>query len=148
MANSTMSRARYQKLIAECNRMVRSGELKVDNACANCGSTDRLEIHHIVPLQRGGKNVQGNVVRLCWRCHRAAHDRKHQKESSSGRKRIQKPDNWNEIADQIVTNQVGVLETAAKLGIGHNTMNRWLNEYTKENDINKCGKNYGKGGRP
>jgi hypothetical protein len=27
-------------------------------------------------------------------------------------------------------------------------MNRWLNEYTKENDINKCGKNYGKGGRP
>lgn len=147
MANSKMSKAMYQRLIAECHKMIQDGELKVDNVCANCGSTDKLEIHHIVPLQRGGQNVQGNVVRLCWRCHRAAHDRKQQKESKAGRKRIPKPDNWDVIAHQIVTNQIGVLETAVKLGIGHNTMNSWLNEYTKENNINKCGKNYGKGGR-
>ena len=147
MEDSTMPRSEYQKLIAECRTMIRDGRLKVDSVCANCGSTDGLEIHHIVPLRRGGQNVQGNVVRLCWKCHRAAHDRKRQKESNAGRKRIPKPDNWDEIAHQIVTNQIGVLETARHIGIGHNTINRWLHEYTDEHRINKCGKNYGKGGR-
>jgi Recombinase/HNH endonuclease len=41
--------------------------------CANCGSTNDLQIHHIVPLSVGGNNVLTNLVRLCGECHDKAH---------------------------------------------------------------------------
>ena len=39
--------------------------------CVNCGSDENIEFHHIVPLAIGGTNNYGNVVPLCWRCHKA-----------------------------------------------------------------------------
>ena len=41
--------------------------------CYNCGSTDSIEYHHVVPVCVGGKNVITNVVPLCHACHFAAH---------------------------------------------------------------------------
>lgn len=43
--------------------------------CYNCGSTDGLEWHHIVPLSKGGKNIVSNLVPLCSKCHSLVHGR-------------------------------------------------------------------------
>lgn len=43
--------------------------------CANCGNTETLEIHHIVPVSQNGSNNEGNLVYLCNECHRKAHGR-------------------------------------------------------------------------
>lgn len=50
---------------------------KYRNKCANCGSKEDLEIHHIVPLSLGGTNNATNLVPLCYSCHKAAHNGRH-----------------------------------------------------------------------
>ena len=50
---------------------------KYRNKCANCGSKENLEIHHIVPLSLGGTNNITNLVPLCYSCHKAAHQGRH-----------------------------------------------------------------------
>lgn len=41
--------------------------------CVNCGSTESIEYHHIVPLVLGGNDTESNMVALCHQCHKAAH---------------------------------------------------------------------------
>jgi 5-methylcytosine-specific restriction endonuclease McrA len=43
------------------------------NKCEICGSYKELEIHHIVPRSRGGKNFIGNIQLLCKTCHIGMH---------------------------------------------------------------------------
>lgn len=38
-----------------------------------CASAAR-EVHHIVPLSRGGPNVISNLIHLCLQCHNARHN--------------------------------------------------------------------------
>lgn len=42
-------------------------------SCDNCGSTELLRLHHIVPLAWGGKTSEENIATLCETCHRKAH---------------------------------------------------------------------------
>ena len=37
--------------------------------CFACGSRERVEIDHIVPISRGGEHVDGNLMALCKRCN-------------------------------------------------------------------------------
>jgi len=37
--------------------------------CVRCGSTERLEAHHIEPVSDGGVPVEDNLESLCWKCH-------------------------------------------------------------------------------
>lgn len=39
--------------------------------CGFCGSTDRLEIDHIIPRAAGGSNETNNLWLLCLKCNRA-----------------------------------------------------------------------------
>jgi 5-methylcytosine-specific restriction endonuclease McrA len=42
--------------------------------CETCGSTGRLEVHHVVPLVAGGApDHPGNLMTVCPPCHRSAH---------------------------------------------------------------------------
>jgi len=41
--------------------------------CQNCGFGAKKEIHHIVPLPRGGTNNPGNLAVLCPNCHALVH---------------------------------------------------------------------------
>ncbi len=43
------------------------------HACTRCGSTDRLKIHHITPVQHGGTDDPENLTTLCHACHEATH---------------------------------------------------------------------------
>jgi hypothetical protein len=38
--------------------------------CARCGSRERLEYDHVVPISRGGSNTARNVELLCESCNR------------------------------------------------------------------------------
>lgn len=41
--------------------------------CCNCGSTENLQYHHIVPVICGGNEVPSNVAVLCGDCHSKVH---------------------------------------------------------------------------
>lgn len=41
--------------------------------CCNCGSSENLQYHHIVPVICGGNDVPSNVAVLCGDCHSKVH---------------------------------------------------------------------------
>lgn len=43
--------------------------------CINCGATENLELHHVVPLALGGNDIESNKVYLCIKCHNLIHNR-------------------------------------------------------------------------
>lgn len=44
--------------------------LERDNyQCVLCGSTEELEVHHMLALYLGGKSVTDNLITLCSFCH-------------------------------------------------------------------------------
>jgi len=43
--------------------------------CASCGSCERLEYDHIIPVSQGGSNTDRNIQLLCEKCNRAKSDR-------------------------------------------------------------------------
>jgi hypothetical protein len=58
--------ARWQRARAEARK--RDGE-----QCQQCGSSERLQVHHIVPLSQGGdRYALSNLVTLCQECHARA----------------------------------------------------------------------------
>ena len=46
-------------------------------ACHNCGSTEMVEYHHVVPLALGGTNRLTNIRALCYKCHKTTHTGRH-----------------------------------------------------------------------
>ena len=52
----------------------RNGKLHMGSVCSRCGDTDRLSLHHVVPLKDGGDPVDpSNLATLCHYCHREWH---------------------------------------------------------------------------
>ena len=45
----------------------------VGRVCVNCGETEEIEYHHIVPLSLGGNDVLSNICPLCAKCHGKVH---------------------------------------------------------------------------
>lgn len=44
--------------------------VELGNECLICGSKENLEIHHIVPISKGGTNEIENLAILCRKCNR------------------------------------------------------------------------------
>ena len=45
------------------------------SACSNCGSFEKVEADHIIPLSRGGRHSIGNLQPLCKPCNVSKRDR-------------------------------------------------------------------------
>ena len=43
--------------------------------CAKCGSQEKLEYDHIIPLSKGGSNTARNIQLLCESCNRKKSDK-------------------------------------------------------------------------
>lgn len=37
--------------------------------CKKCGSVVGLQVHHIIPISRGGRTIDLNLITLCRVCH-------------------------------------------------------------------------------
>lgn len=139
--------AEVQKLRNEFQRKAKNGELKKGAFCANCGTAVGLEIHHIVPLSKGGTNAKTNITTLCWRCHAAAHDKKRAKRCDAGRSRIEKPANCSDVMRSVIGGKTESSAAWRSLGVSKNTFYKWLREYVEANEIERNGHNFGRGGR-
>ena len=42
--------------------------------CEYCGNRFSLQVHNIRSRGAGGDDVEDNLICLCWKCHREAHD--------------------------------------------------------------------------
>ncbi|MDE1905119.1 MAG: HNH endonuclease [Rhodospirillales bacterium] len=52
----------------------RAKRLKLDNfACQKCGSQDKIEVHHIISVSRGGNHSLSNLITLCHKHHDKQH---------------------------------------------------------------------------
>ena len=68
-----------------------------DDQCAGdaCDSSDRLQIHHIIPWSEGGPTEPDNLITLCWFHHHIVIHQWHytiQPHPEHGRIRFQRPD--------------------------------------------------------
>ena len=45
--------------------------------CWACGSTEHLEVHHIIKRRDGGSDRPGNLITLCGKCHENHHNEKY-----------------------------------------------------------------------
>lgn len=41
--------------------------------CLDCGATEKLHTHHIIPLSKGGLTANSNLILLCHDCHAKRH---------------------------------------------------------------------------
>lgn len=110
----------YEQKRTEFNRPSFKDELKdkLGTACCNCGSCDRVQYHHIVPLYLGGTNTLGNIVPLCHSCHYNAHGL--------------------EILEEYKTGKIGRKECEQKLNLssGNKLSDKWYyKEYLRDNHI-------------
>ena len=46
----------------------------LSSPCAECGSTEKIQIDHIIPISRGGRHSIGNLQSLCASCNMAKSD--------------------------------------------------------------------------
>lgn len=136
-----------KRLRVEANRPLfkRSVYEAHGRSCVNCGSTESIELHHIVPLSVGGTNNISNIVPLCGKCHMGVHFAKKAWEESSRNaqnshrpRTIEKIDDWEEIIKDYLRCRCGQKETREKLGMGkasHLSDAAWFKEYLKKNGV-------------
>lgn len=71
-----MDKILYNKSTVETtNReIVRKMVIERDNRqCVECGSTEELNVHHVIPEKYGGKYIPDNLITLCRTCHSSKH---------------------------------------------------------------------------
>jgi len=70
-ALSIASKERRQGIPTPVRRAVWARD---NGQCATCGSRERLEYDHIIPVSKGGSNTERNIELLCEECNRAKSD--------------------------------------------------------------------------
>ena len=107
----------------------------LDCRCANCGSEDMVEYHHIVPLALGGTNSLTNIVPLCYKCHKAAHYGRHithyadHSRSNDGRPPKVPDEEAFKALDLLADGQIGIRKCKALMGIAGRTEPKVTSQY-------------------
>lgn len=90
--------------------------------CMNCGSSDGLEVHYIVPVSEGGTNTKGNLASLCFRCHNSAHGKSPTETPSITHQDIRRIPSHTDVQKLVMNTrhpmEQAVILTTAKTGIG------------------------------
>jgi len=68
-ANKAMATARVYEYGRTWPAQRRKARKRDCDTCQNCGSTDNLHVHHIVPFRISRDNRLRNLVTLCASCH-------------------------------------------------------------------------------
>lgn len=95
------------------------------NKCVNCGSSENIEKHHIVPILLGGTNRISNIVPLCHKCHEAAHSGRHISHYQNIKNTGRKPNLDNETAykifDMYINGEIGNRKCNEMFGYSNGT---------------------------
>lgn len=101
------------------------------NACLNCGSTEDIELHHVVGLELGGNHVASNIVPLCHTCHKAVTFQQLLLQTScresckcGGRPRKKWVDNAEDIFDDFLHCRISKIEAKERLNVNYNFCDR------------------------
>ena len=90
--------------------------------CCNCGADvgDKIEYHHIVPLERGGRDVASNIAPLCYDCHSLCSFGKKRKVSErNGRRRKEyDPKLLNMVFTKYINGDIMEVKAREVLGTG------------------------------
>jgi integrase len=89
--------------------------------CLNCGSVVDLELHHIVPIARGGLDVYTNMTLLCNTCHSKVPKPKRNPE---GARKAKKPVKW--LSEDEFHRICAVAKSDASAGMKTSAYSRWL----------------------
>ena len=95
---------------------------ELGSRCCNCGSTEDVEYHHVVPLANGGTNNISNIVPVCFRCHKAIHGARQswiemaKRSENFGRPRTITYEDAEPILDAYIRCEIGTQETWERLG--------------------------------
>lgn len=114
------------------------------NTCSNCGSDEYIEYHHIVPLKNGGTNLLTNIVPLCEKCHRNAHNRIFSDHSKAGRPKKIEYEDAEPIIKLYFDEQIGKRECMELLGLAPKNKTTWYRltkEYRKIHNVSEEFKN-------
>ena len=113
-----------QEFQGESFRLNMKSEL--GNKCVNCGSTENIEYHHIVPL--------------CETCHYKAHDKSSFKSKGGGRPKIIKYEDAEPILKRYFDEEIGTKETKKLLGISPKNKSTWsalTKQYKENNEVDE-----------
>lgn len=115
--------------------------------CINCGSTDNIHWHHVVPLALGGNDIPSNIVPVCGRCHSIIHNNKAldgkylhyrgvQRAKEEGKYRGRKPKQvdpelFREVYWQWKDKEIKTSQAAEILKITNNMFYRRVKEFEK-----------------
>lgn len=129
----------------EANRVLWGKRHKLYH-CVNCGATDNIQFHHIVPLSNGGTNRETNIVPLCATCHIKAHNGMVRPTNCKGRPRNPPPNQYEEILQRYADGEIGKAEAGKLLGLTkkgtiHITGYWWYKEWCARHGIEGVIKN-------
>lgn len=141
-----MSRYQSRKV---ANKMKR--DMVLGSVCCNCHADvgQKIEYHHIVPLDCGGQDVESNVAPLCHECHTRITFGKPRKEpKKNGRKRKEYDE---KLMDMVFTKYVhgDIMELDARKLLGTGCRIRDMiqfKEWAEQNGINLKDAHFGRGG--
>lgn len=131
-------------------RQTVSKEIKQNkgNICCNCGSSENIEYHHIVPIALGGNDVESNIVPLCYSCHKAAHNGRHishyANHRNSGRKTKIPYEDACKVYDMYLNGEIGRIKASEMLECGKGVyiaQQQNFIKYKKERGIDKIKNN-------
>ena len=130
----------HEQLRAEFTKLSFRKELKnkLGGTCVNCGSTENIEYHHIVPLINGGTNKFTNIVPLCVECHEKAHDKEGFKSRGGGRPKVTTFESAEPVLKRYFNLEIGTKEAKKLLGISPTTKSTWsdlTNKYREKYNI-------------
>jgi hypothetical protein len=130
----------YEQLKKEFNTPEFKRYLKAvkGGKCLFCGSSERIEYHHIVPLAQGGDNRINNIVPLCQTCHLKAHNKKPiqgKMYKPKGRKQRPYTKAVENTLDRYFNDEISRKTAQKELHVAHSTFDRFKHRYMSEHNI-------------
>jgi formate-dependent nitrite reductase cytochrome c552 subunit len=97
-------------------------ERLLGTVCCNCGKEcgGEIEYHHVVPLERGGKDIVSNLAPLCYECHSVIHFQfERKKPERTGRKRkVYDAALLDSVFSRYVNKELSEVDAKKELGTG------------------------------
>lgn len=119
--------------------------------CCNCGQDcgAEIEYHHIVPLERGGKDTESNLAPLCHTCHTVVHfETARRKPERTGRHRKEyNPAVLDDVFTRYIKREISEKDARAAIGTGCRIKDMvQFKEWAEKNGVD-VHQNYGRSGR-